>query len=284
MTNMTIKSINLYEYFGVSKQEECVGDLTCYIHKDYDFAKDRFRPAILIVAGGGYANVSEREKEPVALKYIESGFNCFILDYSTAPKAYPTQLIEGIMAMLYIRQNAEKLSIDKAHVAALGFSAGAHLCGLLATIEQDEIPSCFLEWRADDVRPNAVVLGYPVVSALNFSHKGSVQNISGGNEALYSKLSIENRVNIDSAPAFIWGCLDDPVVDSNNGFMLAQAYKKIGVAFEYHLFESCNGVHGLSICEKETLYENETVKLWVELSKNWLKNRGFLLKDCELRN
>ena len=275
---MTITRIDLYEYFGLSKQEDCAGYLTCYIHKDYDFAKGRIRPAMLIVAGGGYSHISEREKEPVAFKYIENGFNCFILDYSTAPKVYPTQLLEGIMAMLYIRQNAEKFFIDKAHVVALGFSAGAHLCGLLATIEQDEIPSCLLEWSVDAVRPNALVLGYPVVSGVKSPHVGSFANLTNNNENLYEKLSLENRVDKNIPPAFIWGCLDDPIVPSDNGFLLAKVYKKMGIPFEYHLFESCNGIHGLSICEKETLYENEMVSVWLQLSKNWLKGRGFEVK------
>ena len=57
-----------------------------------------------------------------------------------------------------------------------------------------------------------------------------------------------------------------------------RAYKNARIPFETHLFESCNGVHGVSICEKETLYENETVKTCLQLSKNWLDNRGFMIK------
>ena len=68
------------------------------------------------------------------------------------------------------------------------------------------------------------------------------------------------------------------IVPSDNGFLLAKVYKRMGIPFEYHLFQSCNGIHGLSICEKETLYENETVRVWLQLSKNWLKNRGFEIK------
>ena len=275
---MTITRIDLYEYFGVSKKEDCAGYLTCYIHKDYDFAKDRIRPAMLIVAGGGYSHLSEREKEPVAFKYIENGFNCFILDYCIVPKVYPTQLLEGIMAMLYIRQNAEKFFIDKAHVVALGFSAGAHLCGMLATVTEDEMKDFALKEAIDFVRPNALVLGYPVVSGVKSPHVGSFANLTNNNENLYEKLSLENRVNKNTPPAFIWGCLDDPIVPSDNGFLLAKVYKRMGIPFEYHLFESCNGVHGLSICEKETLYENEMVRVWLQLSKNWLKGRGFEVK------
>ena len=275
---MITKRIDLYQHFGIERKPGSSGYLNGYLFQDAEEGMKLIRPAILVVAGGGYSHVSEREMKPVALKYAEDGFSCFVLEYSTAPISYPTQLLEGVMAMLYIRQNAEGLSIDENHIAALGFSAGAHLCGMLATLSDNELQETPFYKNLNKARPDAVVLGYPVVSAIHSPHKGSFANISGGDERLYALLSIEKRVAQNVSPAFIWGCLDDPVVHSDNGFLLAQAYKKAGVPFEYHLFESCNGIHGLSICEKETLYENETVKAWVRLSKKWLYNRGFLVQ------
>lgn len=275
---MLAKKVDLYEYFGAERQEGCAGYLKCYLLENSEPKKEKLCPAMLIVAGGGYSHISPREMDPVARKYGESGFNCFALEYSVAPMHYPTQVIEVIMAMAYIRKNAESLHIDKERVVALGFSAGAHLCGMLATVRDEEIEKTGLEVRREHIQPNAVVLGYPVVSAFHNPHEGSICNISGGDKKLYEKISIETRVTKNTAPAFIWGCLDDPVVHSDNGFLLAQAYKKAGVSFEYHLFESCNGIHGLSICEKETLYENKRVKAWVKLSKRWLENRGFVIK------
>lgn len=275
---MIIEKIDLYNYFNKKRINGAAGYLKSYIIEKSAFAKDRIRPAILIVAGGGYSHLSEREMEPVAIKYIESGFNCFTLEYSTTPIYYPTQLIEAAMAMLYIKSKAEQYNIDKSLVAALGFSAGAHLCGMLATLTDSDIIEKQLNQNSSLVRPDAVILGYPVVSATRQPHVSSLKNISGGDIAIYNKLSVENNIDKNSSPAFIWGCLDDPIVHSDNGFVLAAAYKKAGVPFEYHLFESCNGTHGLSICEEETLYINETVKPWVQLSKTWLKNRGFVIK------
>ena len=274
---MIIKRVDLYEYFGLKREVGYNGYLTSYVLDDYDFAKNRVRPATLIVAGGGYSGVSERESEPVAVKYLDCGFNCFTLKYSVAPACHPTQLIEGAMAMAYIRENAEKLRVDSNHVVAIGFSAGAHLCGMLASMFEEDILQKTLGEKAKYCRPDAVVLGYPVVSGLHKSHLGSFRNLCGEREVLYEKLSIELRINERSTPAFIWGTVDDPVVPSENGLALAVAYRKAGVPFEYHLFESCNGVHGLSICEKESGFANDTVKPWVQLSKTWLKNRGFMI-------
>ena len=36
------------------------------------------------------------------------------------------------MAMMYLRREADKLNIDGEHIAAIGFSAGGHLCGCIS--------------------------------------------------------------------------------------------------------------------------------------------------------
>ena len=47
------------------------------------------RPAILICPGGGYSLLCEREAEPVALRFLPEGFNCFVVWYRVAPNRYP---------------------------------------------------------------------------------------------------------------------------------------------------------------------------------------------------
>ncbi len=185
---MIVERVNLYEHFGLSRKEGYVGYLQSYVIDKSSCT----RPALLIIAGGGYSHVSEREGEPVALKYIESGFNCFVLEYSTAPACHPMQLMEAIMAMIYIREKAQKFSLNVEKVATLGFSAGAHLCAMIATISREEIVGLGFEESIDCIRPNAVVLGYPVVSGFCSPHVGSFLDISGGDEELYSNYLLRN--------------------------------------------------------------------------------------------
>ena len=40
------------------------------------------RPAILILPGGGYAWCSSREADPVAMQFLQAGYNVFILTYT----------------------------------------------------------------------------------------------------------------------------------------------------------------------------------------------------------
>ena len=81
---------------------------------------------LIVVPGGGYNMCSYREAEPIALRYMSEGFNCFVLNYTCNVK-YPTPHRELAILFEYIKNNAEKFSIDKEHISLVGFSAGGHL-------------------------------------------------------------------------------------------------------------------------------------------------------------
>ncbi len=273
---MKIITIDLYEYFNIARPESAAGYLTAYLLDEHDGHERRFRPAMLVIPGGGYAWLSDREREPIALKFLERGFNAFTLKYSVYPVSYPYQLIEGAMAIAYIRENYIDLGVDKEHVAAIGFSAGGHLCGMLATLTGEQVVKDALKDRFDICTPNAVVLSYPVICAdEKIAHNGSMEKISGGDNDLRAKLSLESRVSSSSVPAFIWATVNDEGVPSENSLNMAFAYKRANVPFEFHLFE--DGRHGLACCDEETFYVNNEAKEWIKLSINWLKKRGFRL-------
>ena len=230
---------------------------------------------MLIVPGGGYSFCSEREREPIANYYIAEGFQSFTLDYSVAPVKYPQQLIEGCMAVAFIKENAEKFYVDKNHVATIGFSAGGHLAGMLATITGEQVVKDALGDRANLTRPDAVILAYPVITFGEFAHKGSADNLCGDNNDLKEYLSLEKRVDKNSSPAFIWATANDGGVPSENSLMMAMAYKKNNVPFELHVFE--NGAHGLSLANEEVDAVNVPVQAWKGACATWLKSRGFVI-------
>lgn len=273
---MKVERIDLYAHFNIKRPEGGAGYLNTYV-LDSIYEK-RKRPAMLVIAGGGYGHVSDREKEPIALKYLEQGYNAFTLEYSVAPVTFPASLIEACMSMIYIRENAEKLQIDKDHIAAIGFSAGGHLLGSLSTMYNiSEVVSVLGKDRAELARPDASVFSYPVITAFDHPHIGSFINLTGGKEEMYESLCIEKRINKSSPPAFIWTTVNDNAVPSENTIDLAIAYKKAGVPFELHMFE--DGLHGLAVCTLETGYEQKCVHEWIKLSINWLSARGFVVVD-----
>ena len=278
---MLIQTVDLYAHFGIKKREGAKGILTGYLHAvtgDYPAAYDP-RAAMVVIAGGAYSFVSDREKEPVAITYLQKGFQAFTLEYSTAPVTFPAQLIEGAMAIAYIRENAKDLGVCPNQIFALGFSAGGHLTGMLATMFDAREVKNALGIHARDCRPDGVLLSYAVVSAVDSPHKGSFQNLTGGNEALFERFSIEKNITAESSPAFIWCTATDNAVPAKNSFLAAEAYAAAGVPYEFHVFS--DGPHGMSLSTKETVpqkhtqnaetvYENPHVAKWVDLSVEWI--------------
>lgn len=276
---MTFEKVDLYKYFGLQRPENGAGYLSCYIPEIGKKCGNRVRPAMLVLPGGGYWYCSEREKECIAFTFLAQSFVSFTLEYSVNPVRYPAQLLEADMAVLYIRENAERFAVDKDHVACIGFSAGGHLAACLATIPDEKEVKAILGDRVNNARPNAAILSYPVISGGEFAHDSSFKAICEENEELRKRLYIENRVDKNTAPAFIWATVNDNAVPSENSLMLAMAYKKAGVPFELHLYES--GIHGLSLATEEVNTPNKPVSHWVKTCQKWLQARGFVVKAAE---
>lgn len=270
---MFYETVDLTRSYGL---KEGKATLTVYARERRGDLAAKLRPAMLVVPGGGYSCCSDREQEPVAARFFAEGYAAFVLNYSTKTP-YPVPLIEAAAAVAYIRENAERLGVDPAHVGACGFSAGGHLVGMLATLFGEPPVKAAIK---GNVRPDAVVLSYPVITAERpFANEETMGNISGGDEALRRALSLETRVTKDSVPAFLWHTSTDDCVPVQNSLRMANAYAAAGVPFELHVFE--RGRHGLSVATAETeedpscLADTGNVPKWTDLAIGFLSARGF---------
>ncbi len=276
---MFFETVDLYREFGLPRGERSGGKLTVYARAHNPENTPHTRPAVLVIPGGAYAYVSFREGEPVALRFLAEGYAAFVLEYSV-PAAYPVPLIEAALAMRYIRENAKTYGIDPDHVCAAGFSAGGHLAGMLATLFDEKEVSDVA--GGGHVRPDAVILGYSVLTTGVFTHGESAENISGGDAGLRGRLSLENRVTKESAPAFIWHTAEDDLVPVENCILMAMAYRAKRVPFELHIFG--RGGHGLSTADIEVTNargdkgDSAAVRMWIPLALNFLEQRGFVVK------
>lgn len=233
-----------------------IGNATLYAYlqeNTHEIDANRQHPAMLIFPGGGYRFTSAREGEPLALACLGHGYSAFILHYSVAPNAqYPTQLREAEAALRYIRQHATQWNIHPQQIAVMGFSAGGHLAGNLAT--------------AGEVRPNGAVLCYPVITAEEYAHRDSFV-------ALGKDISLEKCVDDKTPPTFLWHTADDGLVPVENSLLMAAALRKQGIPFELHIFQ--NGPHGLSLCNQQTAapgandFRNSHAEHWFRLCIEW---------------
>lgn len=235
----------------------------------------RTRPAILILPGGGYAETSPREAEPVAIRMLSYGFQAFILHYSCAPSEYPVSTLQIAEAMSTIRANAEDWHIDPDAIVVAGFSAGGHAAALFT--ESWNTPLMAEHgFEPEQVKPNGLLLSYPVISMeAPYAHEGSVRNLLGNradDPAWRERMSLERHVSEDVPPTFIWTTATDATVPPQNSLLFAQALLVAGVPCELHMFPE--GAHGASLANGETAKAEKNVvpaaQVWPDLFNTWM--------------
>ena len=280
---MHTETINLYEHYHTAAPGDG-GQLVVYALEPIPKVDPKRRfPAVLILPGGAYSWVSPREAEPVAMRFLSRGFTCAILNYSCAPTRFPVALREAAMAMGFLREQADRLHIDPEKVAALGFSAGGHLCGTLGTLY--DAPEVADVAQAAMIRPDALVLCYPVSAAHGRTHEDSFTNLCGQDQALKDRLSLDRLVRRDMMPVFLWHTRTDDSVPVDGTMRLALALAEQDVPFALHVF--AEGRHGLATAD-DLVYRRDNlppvsdgVRDWPELAVRFLWEQGFHIQDGE---
>ena len=153
---------------------------------------NRKRPSVLVIPGGGYEMTSDREAEPIAMQFLAAGFNAFVLRYSVKPSIFPVALLEAAEAMRRIRTHADEWHCDADAIAVIGFSAGGHLAANLATSASDDVLAAH-GYDADAVRPNGLMLAYPVVTSGPLAHRGSFDALLGDRKADTARAAGDKR-------------------------------------------------------------------------------------------
>jgi len=263
------------------------------------------RPVMIVCPGGGYVHLSNREAEPVAIRFNALGYHAFVLRYHVNGAIYPTQLLEVAESVLYVRKHAEEFHADPDQIFVCGFSAGGHLAAdMCVEWFEDDLRKLVsknvgYEVTSDDLKVNGGVLCYPVISSGRFAHRGSFEFLINGHDVipengeyirvndndeietsssrpeLYKMLSLENRVSEKTAPCFIWHTFSDATVPVENSLMFATELRKHNVPFGLQIYPK--GCHGLSLSTEETavigrekmIYEDSAH--WPEFADSFLR-------------
>ncbi len=251
--------------------------LTAYIHGDAPELRAPERPALIVFPGGGLSYLSEREAEPVAVRFFGEGMNVFVLRYSIGDLAhFPLPLLDASLAVSYVRRSAEKYRIDPHRIFALGFSAGGYIAAMLGVRWHEPFIREELDIGYGENRPDGLILAYPVITAKEFAHRGTIELSIGedADEAELEEHSLEMLVTEKTPPAFLWHTAEDTAVPVENSLLFAFALSSYGVPFELHVYP--NGPHGLSLATRETScgnrgLEDSHVADWVRLAVEWMR-------------
>lgn len=237
------------------------------------------RPVILICPGGAYSRCSDREGEPVAMQFLAMGYHVAVLEYSVAPDHFPTSLLELAEAAARIRERAEEWHVDPERLMVCGFSAGGHLACSLGAMWNRKFVFQALGRGAEELKPNGMILGYPVITSGKSAHRDSFTNLLGEaaeDENMLELVSLEKQVGSQTPSAFIWHTYADQSVPVENSLLLAMALRKAKVKTELHIYP--DGIHGLSLANEETAGARQdciepSCQSWITLVKTWLETQ-----------
>ena len=204
------------------------------------------RPTVIVCPGGAYAFTSDREAEPIAMRFNAIGMNAVVVRYSVAPARFPTALLEVATAVKYVRKEGVKYGCDPEKVFTIGFSAGGHLAASYGNFWSRPFVAEAMNCPSELLRPNGQILSYPVITSGPFAHHDSIKNLLGEQYELEkANQSLENFVTKDTPPTFVWHTQPDDCVPVENALMLVSALQEIGIKTEFNIFPE--GGHGLSV-------------------------------------
>lgn len=232
--------------------------------------------AMLVIPGGGYGFLSyDNEGTSQAAWLNARGVTAFILLYRLPAEGWTRRqdvpLQDAQRAMRLIRARAQQFGVDPKRVGALGFSAGGHLAGSLATRHAEAVYDAVDAADRQSARPDVAGLGYPVVTLeAAFTHGGSRDNLLGPDASAAQRrtYSVDRRVDASTPPIFVFHATDDTLVPPANAIALFQAMEAAKRSVALHMFE--NGGHGFGV----KLAKGRQGAAWPELFSTFAASHG----------
>lgn len=231
--------------------------------------------AVIICPGGSYSQLAmDIEGDEVAKKFNEIGVTAFILKYRLPSDVIMLDKTIGPLqdaqrSIQLLRQRATEWGINPAKVGIIGFSAGGHVASTAGT----HFDKAVIDNKDNiSLRPDFMMLLYPVVSMGEYAHKGSMHNLLGATptQDMIDLYSNQKQVKPNTPVTFIVQAEDDPGVPVQNSLMFYNALLANKVQAQLIIYP--HGGHGFGL-------NNKTTKdYWFNSATNWLDANGFLTK------
>lgn len=246
-----------------------------------DFTVEVKHPIAIIYPGGRFTFQTDREAQPIALKFASEGFHALVLHYQLIEDntpVYPLALQETATTLNWLQTQAKIHQIDLDRVVLVGFSAGGHVVANFNSIMTDINARKKVISEPLNVLPAANLLCYPVIDLTAGYPKTAEHRLAVSENKFYWQS--QEHLTAQAKPTFIWQTVDDMTVPVKNSLLYAQKMDELNLPFALHLFTS--GKHGLSLGTYVTqqpgnpLHLNEFVSVWWKLGMDWLKSISIL--------
>lgn len=241
-----------------------------------------FRPstpngsAVLVMPGGGYRwVVVDKEGYEIGRWLAARGYTVFVLFYRLPGDGWAAgpdvALSDAQRAIRLIRARADHYGVRPDRVAAMGFSAGGHVCGDLATRYARRSYAPVDAADRLSARPDLAALIYAVQSmSAPLAHKGSRALLLGPDASAVAEQAHTPALHVtpETPSCFMVHAEDDDVVPVDNTLAMRAALKAAVVPVETHLFE--RGGHGFGLRGAV----GKPAAAWPELFDRWARLHG----------
>ncbi|QGP80380.1 alpha/beta hydrolase [Sphingobium sp. CAP-1] len=209
--------------------------------------------AALLMPGGGYVSEWIDNEGTSQADWLNArGITAFILTYRLPAEGWRDRSLAPLQdaqrAMRLIRHHAATYGVDPRRIVVIGFSAGGHLAGSIATRFAEPVYTPVDAADGLSARPDYAGLIYPVISMEpGITHAGSRAALIGGQAdgAATAHASVDRRVDGETPPCLMIHAADDNVVPVENSLLMYQAMLARKRPAAMHLFET--GGHGFGV-------------------------------------
>lgn len=216
----------------------------------YHSNSDRPLPGVVIIPGGSYNKIMERDSERVAITLASHAFQAFVVRYPVVEhKDYQAAKSAVAQAFDHIVAHADELDVDVERLGVLGFSAGGQLAAAYSNVAH--------------TKAKFAGLGYPVIKPTIDQRMGVVTE------------DVSELVNRNTPATFIWGSFNDELTPFNDHILpYVKALTDHDVPVELHEFSTGN--HGMALANDYTGIVNNDrtdshMAKWFPLFLDWLK-------------
>lgn len=222
-------------YSSADWPQSLAGDL--YVPKESS-AQESHWPVVLMVHGGGWSGRDRADMNSTAQKLVKQGYAVFNVSYRFAPQfIYPAQIQDLQLALLWLQNNAIQYQLDLNRINAWGYSSGAHLVALLASVKPGDAQTLDLSPPLPKIW--AVVAGGIPADLSQYSHSPIVIPFLGvkrdDNPQLYKDASPMTHISADAPPVFLYHGKLDRLVEKEQSINYYNALRQAGVPAELYL-------------------------------------------------